>query len=54
MKKGEEFGEDHSSLGCDVLQFGRKVAIFWRNMLTPSLGQKMQVAGSSAKLLPVY
>jgi hypothetical protein len=53
MNKYEEYGEDHSFLGCDVLQFGRKVAIFWRNQLPPSLGQKMEAAGSSAKLLPV-
>jgi hypothetical protein len=29
MKKDEEYGEDHSSLGCDITQFGRNIAIFW-------------------------
>jgi len=54
MKKDKEYGEDHSFLGCHVTQFGRNIAIFWRNLLPPSLVQKMDAAGSYADLLPVY
>jgi hypothetical protein len=50
MKKDEKYGEDHSFLGCDVTHFGRNTAIFWRNMLPPSLVQKMDVAGSCANM----
>jgi hypothetical protein len=54
MKKDKEYGEDHSFLGCDVTLFGRNIAIFWRNLLPPSLVQKMDAAGSCANLLSVY
>jgi hypothetical protein len=40
MRQDEEYGEDHSFLGCDVTQFGRNIAIFWWNLLPPSLVQK--------------
>jgi len=53
MKKDKEYSEDHSFLGCDVKQFRRNTAIFWRNPLPPSLVQKMDAAGSCANLLPV-
>jgi hypothetical protein len=54
MKKDKKYSEDHSFLGCDVKQFDRNIAIFWRNLLPPSLVQQMDSAGSCANLLPVY
>jgi len=54
MKKDKEYSDNHSFLGCDVTEFGRNIAIFWRNLLPPSLVQKMDAVGSCANLLPVY